>query len=328
MLSCFNRRGPDQRRAVSFRILSGGCALGAALFAYALAGSFLSAVHAGQVRTVTEGVYTDAQASRGQAVFKDKCLSCHGETLGGAAGPPLAGDQFLGDFDKQPVSELASKIQNTMPGDKPGQLTRPQVADVVAYILQVGKFPAGRTELGADEAVQKQITLPPAPASSRPQIAAGQGPSFPVAGNLAQVMRGILFPSANVIFDAQVRDPGAPRKPGVSSASDTLSARFSDVYPGWALVDYAAVALEESAPLMLTPGRRCENGKPVPVDRADWVKFTQELAAAGRAAYKASQTRNQDNVIEVSNQVSESCLNCHRAYRDGRGGNAARCVPR
>ena len=99
------------------------------------------------------------------------------------------------------------------------------------------------------------------------------------------------------------------------------------MYTGWQLVDYAAVALAESAPLMLTPGRRCENGKPVPVGRADWIKYTQELADAGKAAYKASQSRNQDAVIEVSNQVAESCLNCHRAYRDGRGGNAARCLP-
>ena len=44
------------------------------------------------------------------------------------------------------------------------------------------------------------------------------------------------------------------------------------IYSGWELVDYAAIALAESAPLMLTPGRRCENGKPVPVNDPDWIK--------------------------------------------------------
>jgi len=331
MSSSFNRCTKNARRAGSSTILSGCYALGSALFACALAGSFSLAVHAQQSRTAKDGVYADGQAKRGQAIYKDRCASCHGETLGGALAPPLAGDEFIGDWGNQPLSDLVDKIKNTMPGDDPGKLTRPQVADIVAYILQAGKFPVGTAELSADEAVLKQIVLPGSQApSSRPQgtVAGAQTPSFPPAGNLAQVMRGILFPSANVIFDAQVVDPGAPKKPASSSASDSLSVRFSDVYTGWALVDYAAVALAESAPLMLTPGRRCENGKPVPVERADWVKFTQELADAGKAAYKASQSRNQDAVIEVSNQVAESCLNCHRAYRDGRGGNAARCVPR
>jgi len=86
---------------------------------------------------------------------------------------------------------------------------------------------------------------------------------------------------------------------------------------------------------MLTPGRRCKNGKPVPVDDADWVKFTVELAEAGKAAYKASQSRNQAAVSDVTNQVADACLNCHQVYRDKRGSvtnpgdpsnKAARCV--
>jgi len=86
--------------------------------------------------------------------------------------------------------------------------------------------------------------------------------------------------------------------------------------------------------LLLIPGRRCENGKPAPVDRPDWVRFTAELAEAGRAAYRASQSRNQEAVAEVTNQIAEACLHCHEVYRDKPGGTtadpsnkAARCVP-
>ncbi len=99
------------------------------------------------------------------------------------------------------------------------------------------------------------------------------------------------------------------------------------------MVDYAAIALAESAPLILSP-RRCENGKAAPVERADWIKFTQGLAEAGRAAYKASQSRNRDAVVESTNQIADACLACHEAYRDKPGGTladpsnkAARCVP-
>jgi hypothetical protein len=260
---------------------------------------------------------------------------CHGETLGGDLAPPLAGGDFIGVWGEQPLSDLVGKIQSTMPASDPGKLTRQQAADIVAYILQVGKFPAGQAELSADEAGLKQITLPRAQApSSRQQatLPAAHALSSRPFANLGQVMRGILFPSSNIIFDVQTRDPGAQQKTGLDFAGAT--AAFQGVYQGWQLVDLAAAALVESAPLLMTPGRRCENGKPVPVERADWVKYTEEMAEAGRAAYKASQSRNRDAVIEVTNQIADSCLNCHIVYRDKPGGNAtdptnkaARCVP-
>ena len=83
-------------------------------------------------------------------------------------------------------------------------------------------------------------------------------------------MRGILFPSSNIIFTAQTHDPGEPRTPveGADTAGGfNWTIWGGDIYSGWEVVDYAAVAIAESAPLMLTPGRRCENGKPVPGKR-------------------------------------------------------------
>jgi len=95
------------------------------------------------------------------------------------------------------------------------------------------------------------------------------------------------------------------------------------IYSGWELVDYAAIAIAESAPLLLSPDRRCENGKPVPVDRPDWIQFTAELAEAGRAAYRASQSRNREAVSEVTNQIADACLRCHQVFRDKPGGTTA-----
>jgi quinoprotein glucose dehydrogenase len=268
-------------------------------------------------------VYSDAQARRGQALYKERCASCHGDALRGDSGPPLTGDEFVAAWGSQPLSDLVGKILTTMPADDPGKLTRQQSADLVGHILQVGKFPAGQTDLAVDEAALKLITIPPAQASAgtrgQPIVPAASHAIFPPAGNLAQLMRGILFPSSNLIFNVQTHDPNELK----ASAGGTGNAGgFSwvdwgaGIYAPWELVDYAAVALAESAPLMLTPGRRCENGKPVPVDRPDWIKFTQELADAGRAAYKASQTRNQEAVSDATNQIADSCLHCHEVYRD------------
>jgi cytochrome c551/c552 len=314
------------------RVLSGGGAVGLALVAYVIVGSFSLTVQAGQATTVAAGVYSSAQAARGQALFKDKgCVICHDPALKGGLGPPLTGDAFMAVWGNQPVVDLVNKIQKTMPQNDPGKLTRAEAVDLVALILQVGKFPAG-ADLGQDDAALAQIkfTAPPALAAR----AGGAGPAFPATGNLAQVMRGILFPSSNIIFNVQAQDPGAPRP---VYEEGKLGFSWADwgagIYSPWEVVDYAAIALSESAPLLMTPGRRCENGKPVPIQNADWIQFTQGLVDAGKAAYKASQTRTQMAVDEVSGTVADACLACHEVYRDKPGGTtadpsnkAARCV--
>jgi mono/diheme cytochrome c family protein len=291
------------------------------------------AVVAHAQRTPGEGVYTSEQAASGQAIYKERCAACHGSALEGAAAPPLRGDAFLNVWSAQPLSDLVAKIQNTMPANDPGKLTRQQAIALVAYVLQIGTFPAGRDAL-SDEAALKQITFPGA-ASQRPAAnSAAQALASQPMGNLAQIMRGILFPSSNLIFSVQGQDPAAPKPPyNPGSAAFNWADWGAGIYPGWELVDYAAVSLADVAPLLLVP-RRCENGRPAPVERADWVKYTQELVDAARAVYKASQTRKQDAVSEATNVLADACLNCHVAYRDKEGGTAAdpsnkaaRCLP-
>lgn len=161
-------------------------------------------------------------------------------------------------------------------------------------------------------------TAKPAPAA-RPAAAAKP------LGNLAQVMRGILFPNSNLIFDAQSNDPGAPKKADEKDTS--ASGRFASIYTGWQVVENAAIALGESADLIMIKGRLCENGKPVPLQNADWTKFVQGLREAGAVTLKAARSRSQDAVVEASDKVAEACGNCHERYRDVDGGNPARCTP-
>ena len=291
-------------------------------------------------RTAADGVYTTAQAQRGQALYTAECLACHGTTLEGGLGPPLTGASFLRIWNGRSLADLVDKIEHTMPATKPGTLSRPQATDLAAHLLQVGGFRAGAAELSATAAlsdiaireatIANAATSPANPAAPRPPPAA-----LP-PGNMAQVMRGILFPSSNLIFNVQNQDPGE-QKVGWSPGGPTAFSWVdwgAGIYSGWELVDYAAIALAESTPLLLTPGRRCENGKPVPVERADWVRYVDQLAEAGRAAYRASQSRNRDAVAEVTNQIADACLQCHEVYRDKPGGTtddpsnkAARCAP-
>jgi mono/diheme cytochrome c family protein len=291
-------------------------------------------------RTAADGVYTIVQAQRGQALYTAECLACHGATLDGGLGPPLTGASFLRIWNGRSLADLVDKIEHTMPATKPGTLSRPQATDLAAHILQIGGFKAGAAELSANAALSeiaiRGTTIVTAATSPANPAVAGTPPAALPPGNMAQVMRGILFPSSNLIFNVQNQDPGE-QKVGWSPGGPTAFSWVdwgAGIYSGWELVDYAAIALAESTPLLLTPGRRCENGKPVPVERADWVRYVDQLAEAGRAAYRASQSRNRDAVADVTNQIADACLQCHEVYRDKPGGTtddpsnkAARCVP-
>jgi hypothetical protein len=148
-----------------------------------------------------------------------------------------------------------------------------------------------------------------------------------VHASLNQVMRGILFPLSNVIFSAQSEDPATAKPDSRPSASPNP---LTGVFGKWEAVENSSLALAESANLLMIPGRRCANGKLVPVRKADWIKFVQELRKAGMAAYAATQARNQDRMVEVSDQVAMSCSNCHQVYRPNRGAEgslADRCSP-
>jgi len=272
-----------------------------------------------QPRSINDGVYSAAQASRGQQLYKAQCAECHGNALEGTIGSPLAGSAFLSDWSARPLTTLVDKIQKTMPFNLPATLTRPQATDLTAYILQAGKFPAGSAELS--EPMLARMTFPTAPRSAQP--------SAP-EGNLAELMRAIAFPNSNILFNVQVKDPGAQVKKATTPAPFDYAEWGSTVYTGWLAVDQAAIAITETAPLLLTPGRRCQNGKPVPVDKADWKQFVAALADAGRLAHQASKARNFEAFTDITEKLNDACANCHKVYRDKggtEGSGATRCQP-
>ena len=318
--------------------------LGNALVMAAAVASISTVVYAQAPRTVQDGVFSDAQAARGQALYGQQCASCHGAGLKGAQAPPLVGDVFVSTWSTQPLSGLANKIRNTMPADGPGELTAEQSADLVAHILKTGGFPASRTELASTDAALSGITWPAVSRAAATTASATQARVFPPLGNMAQLMRAIFFPNSNLIFTVQTHDPGEktpPPAPGAQAGGFSWTTWGAGIYGGWELIDNAAIALADASPLMLAPGIRCENGKLAPVTDPDWIKFTDQMIAVARKTHQLSQSRNQEAVSDATGDLANACANCHQAYRDVRipgrapgsdptdpSNKAARCAPR
>ena len=115
--------------------------------------------------SVWDGVYSDAQAGRGAAVYQTACASCHGDKLQGKGQTPrLTGSDFVMNWSGMTIGDLFDKIQTSMPADKPGTLSREQNASLVAYLLSANKFPSGKAELSSDAERLRQIRLEAAPA--------------------------------------------------------------------------------------------------------------------------------------------------------------------
>jgi mono/diheme cytochrome c family protein len=117
---------------------------------------------AGPARSIWDGVFSEAQATRGEEVYLEECASCHSKDLTGGDGspaPPLAGDAFLETVANTTVADFFGRVRETMPLDSPGRLSPRRYADIVAYIFKANRFPTGARELDPDLATLGQIRI-------------------------------------------------------------------------------------------------------------------------------------------------------------------------
>jgi quinoprotein glucose dehydrogenase len=79
------------------------------------------------------------------------CANCHGDSLAGINdAPPLKGPNFMKNWDGNSLAKLFNRINNDMPSDNPGSLTKPQVAELEAFLLMANGFPAGQKDLASE----------------------------------------------------------------------------------------------------------------------------------------------------------------------------------
>ena len=138
-----------------------------------------------------------------------------------------------------------------------------------------------------------------------------------VHADLNRLMRGVLYPAANVVFFAQAENP-ADVKPNTGQDPSMSTDPLTSTFGGWQAIENASLALAESANLLLIPGRICSNGAPAPVKDPAWATFVQELRDAGMKAYKAAQAKDQEKMIDIAETLNAACVGCHRKWRDRR----------
>ncbi len=119
---------------------------------------------------VSQGIYTNVQANRGQVLYRDLCESCHAPDLaGGKVVPEIVGQTFMTRWSGRTVGYFFERVLVSMPEDDPSSVSRQAKADILAYILRMNEFPAGDDELSDRIEILNQFTfggviaVPPVP---------------------------------------------------------------------------------------------------------------------------------------------------------------------
>lgn len=111
-------------------------------------------------RSVWDGVYSQAQADRGKALYSHECASCHGDNLMGKESensPALTGQHFTSQWNGRSVGDVFRKILRKMPQDDPGTLSPQESVDLVAFLLNFNKFPVGKADLPPENDILEGI---------------------------------------------------------------------------------------------------------------------------------------------------------------------------
>ena len=177
-----------------------GGVIASGLFAHTARSMSLQAANR---RTVFDGVYTTEQASRGETVYKNTCVNCHGEELlggGGGSARPLKTGEFIDRWREDNLQSLFDVLKTTMPRNAPGSLNEAEYLAIMAYVLQTNGFPPGSAELARTALGGVQLT--------------GKDGPKPLPNNSQVLAVGCLTPGTGDNWTlTNVAEPGRTRKP-------------------------------------------------------------------------------------------------------------------
>jgi mono/diheme cytochrome c family protein len=110
-------------------------------------------------KTTKDGVYSEAQATRGEMVYKAACVECH-------VPEDYTGDAFKAKFVGGTVFDMYDLIKSSMPQNNPGSLSNTEYADVVAYLFKLNGLPSRAEDMPALPESLKAIKVEQKPPSN------------------------------------------------------------------------------------------------------------------------------------------------------------------
>lgn len=105
-----------------------------------------------ETATIWDGVYTAAQATRGEGTARSVCFACHSQS-------EWQTPMFIRVWTGRPLHQMWENIRMTMPYDSPGRLSPQEYSDIVAYMLSLNGIPEGDMELPSTSEGLMQITV-------------------------------------------------------------------------------------------------------------------------------------------------------------------------
>ena len=127
--------------------------------------------------------------------------------------------------------------------------------------------------------VLAQAPADPAPVGPRP------------VGSMSELMVKMIYPTSDAIFYVETRQP----------TNDSE----------WGELQNKALVLAESANLLMMPGRAR--------DQERWMADAKLMFEAGSAAFKAAKEHDLPALINLNDQLYQSCVTCHQHYRPSYG---------
>jgi cytochrome c556 len=117
-------------------------------------------------------------------------------------------------------------------------------------------------------------------------VSANQSPSTARVGTMSELMVHLIYPTSDAVFYISSRTPATDAE--------------------WGELQAKTLTLAESANLLMMPGRT----RP-----GQWNKDARQMLDAAWAAFKAAKAKDPSGVEAVNDQLYESCVSCHKAYR-------------
>ncbi|MFN7928410.1 MAG: PQQ-binding-like beta-propeller repeat protein, partial [Blastocatellia bacterium] len=170
--------------------------------------------------TQSTGLFTAAQAQRGQTLYAAKCAACHGAALEGASASALSGTKFAGKWNGKSVDDLFFITRTQMPYGAGGSLSQQEYIDIVAHLLRANGHRAGERELPTDTTALKQINIAAQGSGKEAMIA------MPAASTTAS---SSAKPSASFPTQAELNAAATNANDWLLSNHDYSGQRFVDL---------------------------------------------------------------------------------------------------